>query len=54
MMGREAVLAWDPDYAELSPAEARTLDVAMVDETVRLEDIDWGAPRMNNAYAGAA
>jgi len=42
---KRLVLAWDPDYTRVTPAEAEALDVAMADfkrgDFVRHEDIDW-------------
>ena len=39
---RKLVLAWDPDFTKLTPAEKKGLDVAMEDpETVSHDDINW-------------
>ena len=42
---KKLVLAWDPDFTKLTPAEAQELEEARAEcargETVRLEDVDW-------------
>ena len=39
---RKLVLAWDPDFTKLTPAERKELDEAMADpETVPHEAINW-------------
>lgn len=39
---RKLVLAWDPDFTKLTPAEKKELDEAMEDpETVSHDDINW-------------
>lgn len=42
---KRLVLAWDPDFTKLTPAEKKRLDIAMAEiergETVRHEDINW-------------
>lgn len=43
---RRLVVAWDPDYTRLTPAEQAELEEAERDavenDTVPFEDIDWG------------
>ena len=43
---RRLVLAWDPDFTKLTPAEHVRMEESENDlkhgRTVRLEDIDWG------------
>jgi len=42
---KRLVLAWDPDFTKLTPAEAASLEQARAEyergEFVRLEDINW-------------
>ncbi|MBF1694671.1 hypothetical protein [Selenomonas sp.] len=42
---RRLVLAWDPDFAKLTPSERTGLEESERDlqegRTVRMEDIDW-------------
>ena len=42
---RRLVLAWDPDFTKLTPAERADLEESKRDlkegRTVRMEDIDW-------------
>jgi len=42
---RRLVLAWDPDFTKVTPAEAAELEAACAEisrgEFVRHEDIDW-------------
>jgi hypothetical protein len=39
---KKLVLAWDPDYTKLTPAEKASLDEALADpETVPHEAINW-------------
>lgn len=40
-MLRRIVLAWDPDYTKLTPAEYRELEKAMSGEYYDADDIDW-------------
>lgn len=46
-MLKRIVLAWDPDFTKVTPAEAAALDAAEEEiergETVSDEDIDWNA-----------
>ena len=41
---KKLILAWDPDFTKLTPAEAADLEAAKHDELVSEEDIDWDAP----------
>ncbi|MCB6310390.1 hypothetical protein LI216_12530 [Mediterraneibacter glycyrrhizinilyticus] len=39
---KKLVLAWDPDFTKLTPAERKELDEAMADrETIPHDAIDW-------------
>lgn len=39
---RKLVVAWDPDFTKLTPAEKKELDEAMADtETIPHEAINW-------------
>ncbi len=39
---KKLVLAWDPDFTKLTPAEKKELDEAMADcETIPHDAIDW-------------
>lgn len=39
---KKLVLAWDPDYTKMTPAERASLKEALVDkETISHEDINW-------------
>lgn len=39
---RKLVLAWDPDFTKLTPAEKKELDEAMSDpETIPHDAINW-------------
>jgi len=39
---KKLVLAWDPDFTKLTPAERASLEEAMADpETVSHDKIDW-------------
>lgn len=42
---KRMVLAWDPDFTKLTPAEHRRLEEAEKDfasgDTIRQDDIDW-------------
>lgn len=39
---KKLVLAWDPDFTKLTPAERKELDDAMADsETIPHDAIDW-------------
>lgn len=39
---KKLVLAWDPDFTKLTPAERASLEEAMADpETVSHDEIDW-------------
>ena len=39
---RKLVLAWDPDYTKMTPAERANLKEALADkEVVSHEEIDW-------------
>lgn len=39
---KKLVLAWDPDFTKLTPAERKELDDAMADsETIPHDSIDW-------------
>ena len=39
---KKLVLAWDPDFTKLTPAERESLEEAMADpETVSHDEIDW-------------
>lgn len=39
---RKLVIAWDPDYTKLTPAEKASLEEALADkETVSHDEIDW-------------
>lgn len=44
-MLKRMMLAWDPDYTKLTPAERKVLEQADIEfkkgETVSHEDIDW-------------
>ncbi len=40
-MLRRIVLAWDPDYTKLTPAESKELEKAMSGEYYDADDIDW-------------
>ena len=46
-MLKRIVLAWDPDFTKLTPAEAETLERAEAElangETVNQDAIDWNA-----------
>jgi predicted transcriptional regulator len=43
---KRLVLAWDPDYTKVTPAESDTIEQGLEEikrgEFVRHEDIDWG------------
>ena len=39
---KRIVLAWDPDFTKLTPAEAAGLKEAENDEYIDESDIDWG------------
>lgn len=38
---KRLVLAWDPDYTKLTPAERACLEAAENGEYVNAKDIDW-------------
>ena len=39
---KKLVLAWDPDFTKLTPAERKEVDEAMADpETISHDAIDW-------------
>lgn len=40
---KKLVLAWDPDFTRLTPAEEEALNEAMTDEYIDADAIDWNA-----------
>lgn len=40
---KKLVLAWDPDFTRLTPAEEEALSEAMTDEYIDADAIDWNA-----------
>lgn len=40
---KKLVLAWDPDFTRLTPAEEEALNEAMTDDYIDADAIDWNA-----------
>ena len=46
---KKLVLAWDPDFSKLTPAEARSLHAAETGEYTDVEAVDWDTILRNEA-----